>query len=114
MRARKAIWPDPLLPCISIAAWALILSLRCWAGPPSQKPSPVADMLRDTYTASDGLPQSTVFAVSRTKDGYLWLGTQDGLARFDGSQFKVSNRQNTDGLTQSHIRNLAAAQDGSL
>lgn len=114
MRARKAIWPDPLLTCISIAAWALILSLRCWAGPPSQKPSPVADMLRDTYTASDGLPQSTVFAVSRTKDGYLWLGTQDGLARFDGSQFKVFNRQNTDGLTQSHIRNLAAAQDGSL
>lgn len=114
MRARKAIWPDPLLTCKSIAAWALILSLRGWAGPPSQRPSPVADMLRDTYTASDGLPQSTVFAVSRTKDGFLWMGTQDGLARFDGSQFKVFHRQDADGLTQSHIRALGAAQDGSL
>jgi diguanylate cyclase (GGDEF)-like protein len=71
-------------------------------------------MLRDTYTASDGLPQSTVEALSRTQEGYLWLGTQDGLARFDGSRFKVFNRQNTDGLTQSHVRALSAANDGSL
>jgi diguanylate cyclase (GGDEF)-like protein len=60
------------------------------------------------------LPQSTVDALARTRDGYLWVGTQDGLARFDGDRFKVFNPQNTDGLPQGHIRALAAARDGTL
>ena len=36
-----------------------------------------------------GLPQNTVNAIQQTQDGYLWLGTQGGLARFDGVRFKV-------------------------
>jgi diguanylate cyclase (GGDEF)-like protein len=71
-------------------------------------------MLRDTFTALNGLPQSTVDALARTRDGYLWVGTQDGLARFDGNRFKVFSPQNTDGLPQGHIRALAAARDGTL
>jgi ligand-binding sensor domain-containing protein len=36
-----------------------------------------------------GLPQNAVNAIAQTRDGYLWLGTHDGLARFDGVRFKV-------------------------
>ncbi len=36
-----------------------------------------------------GLPQNTVTAIVQDRDGYMWLGTRDGLARFDGVQFKV-------------------------
>jgi uncharacterized membrane protein len=42
-----------------------------------------------------GLPQNTVFAITRTRAGYLWLGTQDGAARFDGVQFTAYDATNT-------------------
>ncbi len=39
------------------------------------------------FTLIDGLPQSTVQAITQTTDGFMWFGTQDGLARFNGQQF---------------------------
>lgn len=39
------------------------------------------------FTADDGVPQSGVNAIVQTRDGYLWLGTFGGLARFDGLTF---------------------------
>lgn len=44
-----------------------------------------------------GLPENTVIALTQTQDGYLWVGTLDGLARFDGVQFSVFNQANTPG-----------------
>lgn len=41
------------------------------------------------WLTEDGLPQNTVNNIVRTRDGYLWLGTQGGLARFDGVRFKL-------------------------
>lgn len=41
------------------------------------------------WTSQKGLPSSTVHSVCQTDDGYLWIGTQDGLARFDGHSFRV-------------------------
>ena len=38
----------------------------------------------DVWTTANGLPQNTVTGVAQTPDGYLWLSTFDGLARFDG------------------------------
>ena len=98
--------------------WRRVLSLTLlvcpvtWAA--SHSPPTVTDILTDNFTALNGLPQSTVDALARTRDGYLWVGTQDGLARFDGNRFKVFNPQNTDGLSQGHIRALTAARDGTL
>ncbi len=43
----------------------------------------------DNWSSEDGLPQNTVNVILQTRDGYLWLGTQGGLARFDGVRFKV-------------------------
>ena len=41
------------------------------------------------WTRQTGLPSDKVNSVTQTKDGYLWLGTQAGLVRFDGREFKV-------------------------
>ncbi len=41
------------------------------------------------WETTDGLPEATVQTLARTVDGYLWLGTEDGLARFDGVRFSV-------------------------
>ena len=52
----------------------------------------------DAWTKDDRLPQSSVIAVIQTRDGYLWLGTLLGLARFDGNSFTRFNVNNTPGL----------------
>ena len=37
----------------------------------------------------DGLPNQLIFSIAQDKQGYIWIGTKDGLARFDGVNFKV-------------------------
>ena len=65
------------------------------------------------WTQDRGLPQDTIRAITQTKDGYLWLGTDEGLARFDGYEFVVYNKANGD-LPDNSITSLAAASDGAL
>src|SRR5687767_10284004 len=55
--------------------------------PGAPDPSPAFRMRR--WTAEDGLPKNTVLSLLQSRDGYLWIGTRDGLARFDGVRFKV-------------------------
>src|SRR5215212_5220073 len=43
--------------------------------------------VHDTWSTDVGLPQATVRALLQTRDGYLWIGTEEGLARFDGVRF---------------------------
>ena len=54
----------------------------------------------DAWNTDDrlGLPENSVIALTQTRDGYLWLGTQNGLARFDGNTFTPFNVNNTPGL----------------
>ena len=52
-------------------------------------------------------------AIAQTKDGYLWLGTDEGLAQFDGYDFVVFNKENG-ALPSNSVAALLAAQDGSL
>ncbi len=68
---------------------------------------------RRVWTQQDGLPQDTIRAIAQTSDGYLWIGTDDGLARFDGYEFTLFNKSNGD-LPSNSITALAAAPDGSL
>src|SRR3977135_2162563 len=64
------------------------------------------------WTTDQGLPQSSVNAIAQTKDGYLWFGTQEGLARFDGKRFTIFDKQNTPALDTQHITALLVSRDG--
>src|SRR5882762_8006012 len=67
------------------------------------------------WTAENELPQSTVKALAQTRDGYLWVGTLNGLARFDGVRFTVFDHSNTTEMTSDAIDELVADEgDGSL
>jgi signal transduction histidine kinase/ligand-binding sensor domain-containing protein len=68
---------------------------------------------RTVWTQEHGLPQDTIRAIVQTADGNLWLGTDEGLARFDGYEFVVFNKDNGD-LPGNSVTALAAAPDGSL
>jgi signal transduction histidine kinase/ligand-binding sensor domain-containing protein/CheY-like chemotaxis protein len=65
------------------------------------------------WRPSDGLPQASVNAIAQTKDGYIWLATEEGLVRFDGVRFVVFDTTNSP-LNDNYIASLHAARDGSL
>ncbi len=68
----------------------------------------------DHWTTDDGLPQNTVTSVVQTRDGYLWLTTFDGLARFDGVRFTVFDKSNSKGINSNRFLRLYEASDGAL
>jgi ligand-binding sensor domain-containing protein len=72
------------------------------------------DYLIDVTTGEKGLPNSSVTAIAQTLDGYLWVGTYNGLARFDGERFTKFYPENTPELRQARIRRLVTAPDGTL
>src|SRR5437899_10717440 len=88
-----------------IAARTVVAATNPW--------TPAAGFVVKAWDAEAGLPQNTVNVVLQTRDGYLWLGTQAGLARFDGVRFTTYDRQNSS-LQQDHILALCASKDGSL
>src|SRR4029077_8209945 len=54
----------------------------------------VTQYVTQVWFAKDGLPQNSVYAIAQTPDGYLWVGTEEGLARFDGVQFTTFDPKN--------------------
>lgn len=63
-------------------------------------------LLLDRWTVADGLPVDSVTAVARTADGFLWVGTFDGLVRFDGQEFTRFSTSTHPGLTDNRIVEL--------
>ncbi len=55
----------------------------------------------DSWQKNQGLPQNSVFAITQSKEGYLWIATYEGLARFDGSEFYTYNTLNVNELKSS-------------
>lgn len=68
----------------------------------------------ESWTADEGLPQNSVYAITQTRDGYLWLTTFDGLVRFDGVRFTVFDKSNTRGLRTDRFTALHEENDGTL
>lgn len=66
------------------------------------------------WTVENGLPQNTVQCLLQTRDGFLWIGTRSGLARYDGREFRRFDRTNTPELKSDGILCLAEAADGTL
>jgi signal transduction histidine kinase/ligand-binding sensor domain-containing protein len=68
---------------------------------------------RKVWTQEHGLPQDTIRTIGQTTDGYLWLGTDEGLARFDGYEFTVFTKDQNK-LPGNSITALEAGPGGSL
>ncbi len=67
---------------------------------------------RQSWTTEQGLPQSSVHSIAQTPDGYLWIATEGGLARFDGNQFRVFNRSNETAFQSDDVCCLATGFGG--
>lgn len=107
--------------CQHLLALLILLGLawKCWSGPMATAPansgnSDPQDFLIANWQTEDGLPQNSVTALVQTHDGYIWVGTINGLARFDGVRFAVFNVLNCPELPDNTIVGLFEACDGTL
>jgi signal transduction histidine kinase/ligand-binding sensor domain-containing protein/DNA-binding response OmpR family regulator len=64
---------------------------------------PVEKYIYKSWTAADGLPENVVHAIVQTHDGYLWFGTAEGVARFNGRQFTLFDRSNTPEIKNNEV-----------
>ncbi len=69
---------------------------------------------QQTWVMENGLPQNTVTAVIQTRDGFVWLGTEAGLVRFDGNSFQLFERSTNPALPDNDICCLLEAPDGAM
>lgn len=79
--------------------------------------SPAADdILFRRLSVEDGLSQSAVNCMTQDRDGYIWLGTQDGLNRYDGHEFTVYRHSERDSstLSENYVTCILEDSAGSL
>lgn len=76
----------------------------------------IRDMRFRNYSVMQGLPQATARAIVQDSVGFFWIGTQDGLARFDGYEFKVfkHDRKNPGSLSDNYVQAMVADDRGGL
>ena len=101
---------------LASACIALLVLLPAAMAVPAPAPAPPLESPRrfDRWTTDNGLPQSSVYSIAQTRDGYLWFTTLDGLVRFDGARFTVYDASNTAGLAGNRFVCLDEGRDGTL
>jgi signal transduction histidine kinase/ligand-binding sensor domain-containing protein/DNA-binding response OmpR family regulator len=98
------------------SSWAALFALLLLAvfAEALEPGRPITEYAHRAWLRQDGLPQNTISCILQSRDGYLWLGTNEGLVRFDGAQFTVFDSGNTPALKMSPIRSLYEDQEGGL
>ena len=91
--------------CLLLMAGLVLIGDAAWGS---------TNYVSRVWLRENGLPQNKVSAVLQTRDGYLWIGTYNGLARFDGVRFVCFDSGNTPELGDSQVTSLFEDQDGTL
>lgn len=76
--------------------------------------TPLNQFGRQVWTMENGLPQNTISVLLQSRDGFLWAGTELGLARFDGVNFRVFDHATNAAFPDAEIRCLLDAGDSGL
>lgn len=70
--------------------------------------------VRATWDVDQGLPQSSVYAVTQTPDGYIWAATEEGFVRFDGQRFVTFDTATHDRISSNFTLTVISGRDGTL
>jgi ligand-binding sensor domain-containing protein/signal transduction histidine kinase len=95
---------------VALALVPLFFAVHSWALDPAKS---LFQFNCRNWARQDGLPTDKINSITQTKDGYLWLGTQNGLVRFDGRQFTQVPVDLAAALGQD-VRKLLTFSDGNL
>ncbi len=98
-----------------LRGWLLAgMAAGIFLGSPAKLVSAPAGFLVDDWDTDKDLPSSTVTSIAQTPDGYLWVGTYNGLARFDGARFVSFDPGNQPELGQPRVQGLFLDACGTL
>jgi signal transduction histidine kinase/ligand-binding sensor domain-containing protein len=95
----------PILFLISLGAPAI------WAVDPMTR---ISQYAHSVWRVQDGVLSAPPNVIAQTKDGYIWVGTETGLLRFDGARFVQWTPTHWEELTKPEVYSLLAARDGAL
>lgn len=105
----------------SLAITSTTASVSSAQPQPSEKSSSVNSakayhlrFMLNNWNSDKGLPQNSVIDLARTQSGYLWVGTQEGVSRFDGINFKTFRDPKVWAEQAIFTNVILAASDGSL
>jgi len=100
-----------LLRCAIAGFAALCFAVSASAVDPTRT---VSQYLHDSWGTARGLPGGSITAIAQTSDGYLWIGTDKGLVRFDGLNFHQFERAHPDPILIGPVRTLVVDTSDNL
>ena len=73
----------------------------------------ISQYIHDEWGIAQGLPAGTIYAIAQSADGYLWIGAEKGLVRFDGLSFQSFSSANFPSLPPGPVIGLLADREGN-
>jgi signal transduction histidine kinase/ligand-binding sensor domain-containing protein len=99
----------------TVMAFAMALVLLQLASlAAAELPGVGSEYLIEVWQSDDGLPQNSVISMAQTTDGYLWMSTFGGIARFDGRRFDVYDDDAIPQVSRRTFSTLRADATGNL
>jgi ligand-binding sensor domain-containing protein len=96
----------------SIAAITLLcLASIAFGLDPTRRPS---QYVHDTWDQARGFIGGAIYSIRQSPDGYLWIGTERGLVRFDGYNFALLQNPMQEGLPIGRVRGLTSDPSGTV
>lgn len=103
--------PTTAMRCLACCVLLLLSTARDVSALDTQKT--LSQFGHRVWTRDQGLPQDSIRSITQAADGALWVGTEEGLARFDGIEFTRFGRA-ADGLANATITALLGSRDGAV
>ncbi len=107
--SRQSCRLGSLIRCFCVAACWILLAQGVQAFDSDKL---LTEYTHTVWTHKDGLPSAFIYSIAQSQDGYLWLGTADALARFDGVRFVHWRPKTGYKRLLGVVRTVCAARDG--